>query len=582
MGSVDDRGAGAGRRRFVAINDNGDKLVTGSQAKANQHASGSAPKTATPRASTKQTTTRRNVVRQAQQAQYPMTPYEEFGFPKPQNPTRVPQYGVGMSSAEPVTPPRFGRTPLSPYSEPIGPRLPPYSQPIGPSLGAATRAQVYNGPQVIQSANFDQKLAAFLARQNGQPAPFSNAIPPTFTGTAPAGYGGGALGNPAGLPPGPQMPPPAFTGTAPTTGYAGGALGAPVAAAQAAASSVGPASYKAFGSVKPTGQYSLLSTGQMIDPATRLGRFQGFMAGAPITSAIPNLTSGLPNFLKYAPKTGLGNIGLGLGANLIGSVGGSYVDQSNLFGGKDSTANDAVSAALRGAGIGVGLGMAVPGIGAPLGGLIGAGLGAGYSLLKGNDGGGDQTAQDVSFNDRVANFQQQYGLDAEKTQNVIDRFDFRMQMAADSEDPATEEQKAKELASSELQDLVLSTIDQTDTTAFNPSDALAMQALIGNYVKPYSDMYVQSGKDVASAYEQVAATLGDPQLAARARAYGADAQSYSNLQASTLMAAGMTDPMLAAAKNQSDMLSQLNQQTQARAMAAQAMPATSSTSSLLG
>jgi hypothetical protein len=335
-----------------------------------------------------------------------------------------------MSSAEPVTPPRFGRTPLPPYAEPIGPRLPPYAEPIGPSLGAATRAQVYNGPQVIQSAGFDQKLAAMLAKQNGQPAPFSNAMPPRFTGTAPAGYGGGALGNVAGLPPGPQMPPPAFTGTAPTTGYAGGVLGAPVAAAQAAAGSVGPASYKTFGSVKPTGQYSLLNTRQMIDPATRLGRFQGFMAGAPISSAIPNLTSGLPNFLKYTPKTGLGSIGLGLGANLLGSVGGNYVDQSNLFGGKDSTANDAVSAALRGAGLGVSLGMAVPGIGAPLGGLIGAGLGAGYSLLKGNDGGNTQQVSDTAFNDRVLEIQQRYGLEPDKTQNITDRFNFRMEEAA--------------------------------------------------------------------------------------------------------------------------------------------------------
>ena len=288
---------------------------------------------------------------------------------------------------------------------------------------------------------------------------------------------------------------------------------------------------------------------------SKLGKAQKWFAGAPVTGAIPRMTAGLPSALKWAPKTALGNIGLGVVGNVVGNIAGDALDKSNWLGGADSRANDAVSAAIRGAGLGVGLGAVIPGIGAPLGALGGAAIGGLWNYMSNKK---DQAGTQGGFS--LDQLQAKYGIDPDILANIKNDYSLRMDMAETEADRTT----ARNTARAEFQNAAMSS--SRGLNMAGSSDALALQAMIGNYVKPYADMYKSLDYEVANAYDQVAKSMGGP-LANVARLGGAQSRAFGEQQAGALMGAAMIDPFMATQQKQAGQLAQIEQQMLAQQMA---------------
>jgi hypothetical protein len=256
--------------------------------------------------------------------------------------------------------------------------------------------------------------------------------------------------------------------------------------------------------------------------------------------AVPFQNSSMPRLAQF------GRFGVGMAAPIAAGFAGDAIDRSQLLGGADSAANNAVSAALRGAGLGASAGMffGLPWLGAGLG----AAAGAGISLLNRGDGGDD------NWMTKLAAMRDQYGVDPADYQDIIENYNLTLDLADDPNDPEVMD-RAKQKAKQDFLLAAQGAYEPTMGGSFGKAgDALAMQALIGNYVKPYMDMTASAGNDVAAAYENAANQIGDPGLAGLARAAGQYNRQRAVQAAGEFMGATMVDPQLLAAQRQAKLL----------------------------
>jgi hypothetical protein len=108
-------------------------------------------------------------------------------------------------------------------------------------------------------------------------------------------------------------------------------------------------------------------------------------AAAPTQAASSGLLASARNAITAGGTRGmLTRFGRGAGLGMAGGVVGGMLDESSLLGGSEGAANDYLSKALKGAGIGAGLATAipVPGVSTLVGGLVGAGVGLGWEGLE--------------------------------------------------------------------------------------------------------------------------------------------------------------------------------------------------------
>jgi hypothetical protein len=100
----------------------------------------------------------------------------------------------------------------------------------------------------------------------------------------------------------------------------------------------------------------------------------------------------------------------------------------------------------------------------------------------------------------------------------------------------------------------------------NSADTLAMQAMIGNYIKPYADQYRGMQNEVANAYDQAARSMsGD--FASVARLGGAQYRANAEENAAALMGAAMIDPIMVEQQAQAAKQKQIEQQMFAQTLA---------------
>jgi hypothetical protein len=183
-----------------------------------------------------------------------------------------------------------------------------------------------------------------------------------------------------------------------------------------------------------------------------------------------------------------------------------------------------------------------------LGAGLGAAAGAGISLLNRGDGGDD------NWMTKLAAMRDQYGVDPADYQDIIENYNLTLDLADDPNDPEVMD-RAKQKAKQDFLLAAQGAYEPTMGGSFGKAgDALAMQALIGNYVKPYMDMTASAGNDVAAAYENAANQIGDPGLAGLARAAGQYNRQRAVQAAGEFMGATMVDPQLLAAQRQAKLL----------------------------
>jgi hypothetical protein len=171
-----------------------------------------------------------------------------------------------------------------------------------------------------------------------------------------------------------------------------------------------------------------------------------------------------------------------------------------------------------------------------------------------------QVQGQLPFMDQIDEYALKYGVDLDTVNQIKNDYNLRADMAQTEEEKAT----ALSTARTEFQNAALG--GGQSSGMGNARDALAMQAMIGNYIKPYADRYRGLQNEVANAYDQAARSMsGD--FASVAKLGGAEYRANAEQTAGALMGSAMIDPIMATQQAQAAKQKQIEQAMFAQSLA---------------
>lgn len=231
------------------------------------------------------------------------------------------------------------------------------------------------------------------------------------------------------------------------------------------------------------------------------------------------------------------------GYGLAGQLGAMGVDRLNI-GGKNSTADQALTGAAWGAGTGAAVGSVVPVLGTAVGAGVGAGLGAigNVALNKLGVFGGhddkdkpkvDMNARQVqtdTFNLRSAALD--LGLSKEETAALMANYNIAVRQAGD--DPKLKAQYSQQAASALLQQLP-QTLMQNKAMAQGQKNEQSWITALQNWAAPYAEQSRLASEVQAQAFESMAGQAKSPEQAALYKMQAANARKNSATASSTWM-----------------------------------------------
>lgn len=265
-------------------------------------------------------------------------------------------------------------------------------------------------------------------------------------------------------------------------------------------------------------------------------------------------------------------------AGMAGGIAAGALDSSDWLGGQDSSLNNTASNVLRYGALGAGIGSFIPGVGT----VAGAGIGAlgGLAVQGLNELGiigrdkapepGDQAksilAQAMTAGARV-------GIPQRDLDQIKRQYEDYKEFLPAKDDPNYD------TAVTELATAAMGQVKQRFQALTTPGDGtspeevsatnLALQAAIGDTIRPYADAYLAEGDKLAKMYEQAA--VGTP-YAAQARQLAAAERQAAASQAFSLMAQTQNAPMYEALARQKAIMEQANQMAVGNALSAAMQP----------
>jgi hypothetical protein len=249
------------------------------------------------------------------------------------------------------------------------------------------------------------------------------------------------------------------------------------------------------------------------------------------------------------------------------------LDESSLLGGSEGAANDYLSKALKGAGIGAGLATAipVPGVSTLVGGLVGAGVGLGWEGLERAGVLSAPTIQeqvDTTIHDADGAAREigvpEEVIDALKTQ-------YRAEQAfVEPGDKAARTTLAQGYAD-RLQEQALafaadpnSFLKETTTNSDQAARDMLIRSTLVNTIKPYADNYLAQSEATAQSLENMAASAGD--LAPMYQQQAASARQMGGMYAANLVSQAQVTPYMQALEKQAGYLNQMSSNLVSQAM----------------
>lgn len=281
-----------------------------------------------------------------------------------------------------------------------------------------------------------------------------------------------------------------------------------------------------------------------------LGAVEGAAAGA--AGAAPSLSL-LGRLKAVGPGPMEGALG-STAARGIAGIGGSIV------GGLASQALGPTTAAGKFAqGAGAAGGLAYGLTGNPLVGLAGAGVGGLISML-GLSPFSSKSPSTPDLHNALVAAVNAAPLDAATRAQILSSYD--VSLAAATTDAE------KKAAATQAANLVTSIIQQQAAAKQQSANALAMQGVIADYMQPYAQGMTQSAQAQYGLVNQLADQLPDAYKPI-ARLQAAQGLTSANRTASAYMMQASLLPAMQGAQAQQSYASQVNQQAQAQAIAAQ-------------
>lgn len=258
----------------------------------------------------------------------------------------------------------------------------------------------------------------------------------------------------------------------------------------------------------------------------------------------PAGTTGLSRFIAegLTPKAALGRLALGATAGQLGAS--MIVDPLNI-GGANSAADRFATGATFGAGLGAAVGnvIPIPGVGAGIGALAGAGIGGLGNVIMGmfdDNSKADQTKGNQKRMSGLNGLMETAGLTDNQRQKYMAQYNTQLEiLRGQGKDSASN--VAKLLDATEQQ---ISKVAGSNSGKLTSKDMVALQAAIGQYMQPLIQQQQSSGDVAAQLYNQMAGNMSDSAMANLVRGQAAGYKAQADALSAAYMAAAQSQPAL--------------------------------------
>jgi hypothetical protein len=255
----------------------------------------------------------------------------------------------------------------------------------------------------------------------------------------------------------------------------------------------------------------------------------------------PAGTTGALRFVRPG-LTGLGAAGI-LGAGYsAGTLAGSGVGALNI-GGEESAVDRFSTGAAFGAPIGAAIGnvIPIPGVGAGIGALAGAGIGGIGNVVRGifedNDK-SDMTRSNQKRANNIDSLMLKAGLTENQMAQYRAQYDTSMAILGDNPKPSD---VSAVLTSMESQ---IQKLAGTNAGKLTSKDMVALQAAIGEYMQPLIQQQQMSGDIAAQLYNQMANNMGGSAMANLVRGQAAGYKAQADSLSAAYMGAAQSLPAI--------------------------------------